>query len=430
VTRLAQIRGLPRAARVLLVASGVNSLGNGLVYPLLIVYLTRIHGFGVPVATGAVSLTSFAAFVCGPVAGWSADRLGRGRTVLAAMLLGAAGMAGYAVAATVWQALAAALLVGLGIGAGSVWYALLAESVQPPQRPALFALNFTVMNATMALGALLAGAVAAGGRPWAFRGLYLADAATFVVVGVVIALRHPQRPGAAEPEPPAAGDSPAASAASYRALLADRRILAILAVTLLLYTAGYAQLESGFSAVLVTARGLGARQLAVLFAVNACVVVAAQLFLLPVFRTLEPKRALAVTAVCWAGCWALVLLALDLPGPAGCVVAGCAAIGVFAVGECFLSVGMPTLVNAVATDRNRGRVNGVFGMGTSTGYIAGPLLAGWLLGARLPTAFVLGAGVTCLLAWPLSSAFLPTLDPPAATPAPRRAEGRRPATHR
>jgi MFS family permease len=403
VKHLAQIRELPAAARVLLVASGANSLGNGLVYPLLVVYLTRVHGFGVPVATGAVSITSFAAFVCGPVAGWSADRLGRGRTMLAAMLLSAAGMVGYAVTATAWQALAAAFLVGLGIGAGPLWYALLAESVPAARRPGLFSLNFTVMNATMAVGALLASAVAAGGHLWAFRGLYLADAASFVLVGVVIALRHPGRPAPAGPQAEAGAGCPD----SYRALLADRRILAVLAVTLLLYTAGYSQLESGFSTVLVAVRGLGAWQLAVLFAVNACVVVGAQPVLLPLFEKLEPRRALAVTAVLWAGCWALVLLALSLRSMAASVVTGCGAIAVFAVGECFLSVGMPTLVNAVATDRNRGRANGVFGMGTSTGYIAGPLLAGWLLGVRLPTVFVLGALALCLLAWPLASAFLP-----------------------
>jgi MFS family permease len=429
VKRLAQIRSLPRPARVLLAASGVNSLGTGLVYPLLIVYLTRIHGFGVPVATGAVSLTSLGALLCGPVAGWAADRLGRGRTVLAAMLLGAGGMVGYAAAATAWQTLAAAFLVGLGIGANSVWYALLAESVQPPERPALFALNFTVMNAAMALGALLASAVAAGSRPWAFRCLYLANALSFALVGIVVALRHRGGPDGAAGKEPRAARAANASARTYRALLADRRILAIFAVTLLLYTAGYSQLESGLSAVLVAARGLGARQLAVLFAVNACVVVGAQLFLLPVFRHLEPKRALGVTAVCWAACWGLVLLALALPDLTASVVAGCAGIAVFAVGECFLSVGMPTLVNAVATNRNRGRVNGIYGMGTSLGYIAGPLLAGWLLGGHLPTAFVLGALVACLLAWPLAAGLLPRLEPAGAAQPVPAADAQQPAGH-
>ncbi|WP_329388368.1 MFS transporter [Streptomyces sp. NBC_01716] len=410
VANLPQIRSLPRPVWVLLGASGVNSLGTGLVYPLLIVYLTRVQEFSVSVATGAVSLTSLGAFVCGPVAGWASDRFGRTRTVFGAMLVSAAGMVVYAVATTVWQTMLAALIVGLGIGANSVWYALLAEAVTEKDRPTVFALNFTMMNLAVGVGGLIASLATAGGQPWVFHLLFLTNAASFVVVGVVVLRGYRQSPAPA----PAPGEEPGTTASvSYRALLADRRILAIFGVTCLFYMAGYSQLESGFSAVLVETRGMGPRELAILFAVNTTVVVVAQLFLLPVFRSFPPKRALGVVAVSWASCWGLILLVVAMSDFTTAVLVSCVAIAVFAVGECFFSVAMPTVVNAVATDGNRGRINGIYGAATSAGFVLGPLLAGGLLDQNMPNTFILGALVTCLLTWLLSFCFLPALGPSA-----------------
>ncbi|MGE3414330.1 MAG: MFS transporter [Dehalococcoidia bacterium] len=58
-----------------------------------------------------------------------------------------------------------------------------------------------------------------------------------------------------------------------------------------------------------------------------------------------------------------------------------AAMVLFGVGETLLSPTVPAIVNDLAPDRLRGRYNGAYTLAWTTGYIAGPALAGFALAA-------------------------------------------------
>ncbi|MFB7665944.1 MFS transporter [Kitasatospora sp. NPDC056138] len=406
MTVIKDFRELPSAARQLLFASGVNSLGSGLVLPLLVVYLVQAHGFDVSVATEAVALTSVTAFLGGLVAGWALDVVGRFWTILSAMVVAAAGTCLYALVSAPWQALLAAAVFGLGVGGNSVWQALLAEAVEPDQRPVVFGLNFGISNAGLGIGGIVAGSVVATSDLWTFRTLYLINGLTFVVAGwlmVTVSKRLPQ-PGGGDRDK----DGPRAS---YRSALGNRPLLAALLVAFLLFTLGYSQLESGVPAVLVTISDLHAADLAKVFFVDTVIAVLAQVTLLSVIKRLPPRISLAIAALSWSVFWALLLLAPRLHSETLVIALACVGAAIASVGAAFYSAVVPTLVNAAATHANRGRVNALYGIAVSAGFTLGPALAGLFVGNGMTMLFV-GIGLAMGVVVALLSQVLafPTTD--------------------
>ncbi|GHI09729.1 hypothetical protein AQI88_16560 [Streptomyces cellostaticus] len=395
-------RALPPPARLLLAAGGVNALGSGLVAPLLVAYLHTEQGFAVSVATGAVALISVGAFIGGPLSGWVSDRCGRITAVLVALAVAAVGMVLFAVVHRPWQALLAAAVFGLGIGGNAAWNALLTGTADARQRPAVFSLNFAVMNAAIGAGGLIGGAAVHGGGLTAFRALYVADGLSFVLVALLVlvvrrslATRQDDLEDGEEAPP------------GPRPPTVPVRLGGVLLVAFLLYLAGYSQLESGLSAVLVAAHGMSTADLALLFAVNTLVVVAGRALVLSAAGRRTARDALRLTALAWASFWGLTLVTWPL-GQQPAAVGGLAvAMGIFAVGESFYAVGMPVLLTAVAGPRRLGSVNGLHGAATSLGYVIGPLAAGLLVDARHARTFTAAAAALCLVA-ALTTRLLPS----------------------
>ncbi|MER5727708.1 MFS transporter [Streptomyces sp. NPDC002138] len=374
---------MPSTAKRLLFASGINSLGSGLVLPLLVIYLVQGHGFGVSVATGAVAVTSVTAFLGGLLAGWALDVIGRTRTILAAMVVAATGTCLYAVVAAPWQALLAAAVFGLGVGGNSVWQALLAESVDADRRPVVFGLNFGISNAALGIGGVVAGSVVVADDLWTFRALYLFNGLTFVAAGWLMAAAAKRIP------PPSKGDRDEAGAkVSYRSALHNGPLLATLLLTFLMFAIGYSQLESGVPAVLVTISGLQASDLAVIFVVDTVFAVVAQVALLSVIKRLPHRVSLAIAALSWSVFWGLLLLAAHVSSETVVIVLVCVGAALASIGAAFYSVVVPTLVNAAATQANRGRVNALYGIAISAGYTLGPALAGMFTGHGMSLLFV------------------------------------------
>ncbi|KJK57503.1 hypothetical protein UK12_16185 [Saccharothrix sp. ST-888] len=309
--------------------------------------------------------------------------VGRVRTILCAMAVAAAGTCLYALVSAPWQALLAAAVFGLGVGGNSVWQALLAESVEPGKRPVVFGLNFGISNAGLGIGGIVAGSVVVTSDLWTFRTLYLINGLTFVVAGwlmVSVAKRLPQ---------PSGGDwEEGGPRASYRSALGNRPLLATLLVTFLLFALGYSQLESGVPAVLVTISDLHVSGLGKVFFVDTVIAVVAQVTLLSVIKRLPPRVSLAIAALSWSVFWALLLVAPRLTSDALVIALACVGAASASVGAAFYSAVVPTLVNAAATQANRGRVNALYGIAVSAGFTLGPALAGLFVGNGMTMLFV------------------------------------------
>lgn len=146
---------LPGATRLLIAGDAVNALGNGLVLPLTLIYLHQVRGIALPVVGALLALSAGVGLIAVPLAGVLLDRVGA-RPVLATVLTGqAVAYTGLAWAHSVATALPVLLVLGASMAPFFPAFTMLLASInpQPHLQQRAFALNFTVLNAGVGVGA-------------------------------------------------------------------------------------------------------------------------------------------------------------------------------------------------------------------------------------------------------------------------------------
>ena len=401
---------VPRlSSRVWLILGGdaVSALGSGLTLPFLVVYLHQVRGIELGVAGLILSTVAVAGLVGNPAGGWLADRIGPHRAVVAGLLIAALGTAAIAAVHSAWQGFAAAGLYGIGMAV--LWPAedaLLATAVDAEQRPQVFAVRHATLNAGLSVGALTAALVVGSASPASFMLLYLLDAASFLGFAVVVA-RLTDAAAAQTNAAPNGGRS------GYREVLRDRLFRRLWLLVLLLVTAGYAQYHAAFPAYATGVGGLSARGLGLAFAANMVTVVLAQLVMLRLLAGRRRTRGVMIAAGFVAAAWMATLIGGIGVGSAGSTMFVVAMV-LFAVGETLLSPTLPAMVNDLAPELLRGCYNGAYSLAWTTGYIAGPAIAGFALAAGaghvLFGALIGALGVVVVGAWRLEHRLPPATN--------------------
>jgi MFS family permease len=382
---------LPRGAWTLLAADAVSAVGSGMTLPFLLVYLHQVRGLGLGVAGLALSTVALAGFAGNPVGGSLADRVGGRTALITGLSFCACGSAWFAFVTHPWQAFAASAT--LGFGAAIVWparTALLATVVPADLRSSAYALQHATTNAGLGAGALLAALIIDTSSAGTFQALYLLDAASFVAVVPIVARLCVAATGTGR----AAATAPRGA---YRTILRDRAFLRLWALTALIVAFGYAQYSAAFPAFATGEAGLDAHQLAFAFAVNTVAVVVAQLPVLGVLRGRRRTSALAFAFAATGIAWAIVLAGGGAPSPATAATLFAVAMVALAIGETAVSPSAPALANDLAPDALRGRYNGVYTLAWTTGFAAGPALAGAMLAAGQASVLMLTLIAACAL---------------------------------
>ncbi|MDP9250614.1 MAG: MFS transporter [Chloroflexota bacterium] len=180
-------------------------------------------------------------------------------------------------------------------------------------------------------------------------------------------------------------------------MLRDRTFLRTWVLIALLVAAGFSQTLAAFPVFATGDGGISAAALSIAFAINAVIVVVAQL---PVLRLMEGHRrttGIVVACVLWATAWSVTFLAGQFAGVSA--VAGfCLALGVFGIGETFLAPSQAALVNDLAPDDLRGRYNGLYTLAWTTGFLVGPAVAASALAAGRAGPLFAGLIVACGIA--------------------------------
>jgi MFS family permease len=408
------VPSLPRAAWAVLAGDAVSALGSGLTLPFFVVYLHEARGLGLGLAGLALASMAGAGLAGNLLGGWLSDHAGPRTALAVGLLAAAAGSLAVALVFAPWHAFAAATLLGIGAGLClPALDALLAAVVGPERRADAFGVRHATLNAGFGLGALLAAVLVTGAGPSRLALLYVLDAASFLVfVPLLFTLSALGRrvPG---------GGEVAVSRAGYREIVRDRVFRRLWGLMALLVTAGYAQYHAAFPVYATSAGGIGAEGLSLAFAANTLTVVAVQLLAIRLLAGRRRTLGVALTGALFAAAWAITLLAGQLAGaPATALFA--LAMAVLALGETALAPTMPALVNDLAPAPLRGRYNGAFALASSSGFIAGPLVAGSALAAGFDDALlatlIAACALAALAATRLGRTLPPALNVAGATP--------------
>ena len=143
----------------------------------------------------------------------------------------------------------------------------------------------------------------------------------------------------------------------YLAVLRNRAVASLLALTFVSSFVGYSQLNAGFPAFARTVGEVSTRAIGFAFAANTLVIVVLQLFVLRRIEGVRRTRVIAVMGVVWASAWLLLGASGLVPGTLGAALLVAACASMFAFGETMLQPTIPALMNDLAPDHLRGRYN-------------------------------------------------------------------------
>jgi MFS family permease len=367
----------------LLQAGGVvNSFGNGVVLPFLVIYLHDVRGFGLGTAGLAIAVASAAQLAAGIGAGPIIDRFGPRPTLAVGLILQAVGFGLLPLVRHPWHAFV--LLAIEGAGSSGFWPSqstLVARLTPGARRHAAFAQQRLTMNLGIGLGGLAGGLIAHVSNPRTFTVLFLLDAVTFLGYVGMIALI----------DDPGVDVDETMAPASYGAVFRDRTFLGLWGLNFLFVSAGYSLINL-FPQFARDHSHVSEREIGLIFAVNTGVIVLAQL---PLSRWIEGKRrmrALALMPALWAIAWLLVDGTGAWLDATPAFIAFAVAAGLLGVGECFHGPAHQALVADIAPAQLRGRYFAVHSLSWGLAGTVGPAAGGFILAAA-PFAL-----------WPLASA--------------------------
>jgi MFS family permease len=366
--------------------------------PIVIVFLHDGRGLSLASAGLALGVAGAAGLIGTAVAGVAADRLGAGRTTVFGLVLAGVGTLAFLAVHSLPAAVLATSLQGAGFGITWVGtFPLLIRAVEDRLREDVLGVNYGVINLGLGVGSLAAGGILAW-NPNAFGVLFVVDAATYLLFGLLLAglgeLRNEPRERAVS-----------AGLSAYGPIVRDTRLLAATAISFVLVVAGYSQITSAFPAWATGPAGVSRSIVGFAFAANTWAIVVAQLPALRIVRGWRSTSAVAVTGLVFAASWLVVLAAGHASG-AGAAEAGLiAGLAVFGVGETFLSPSLPGIVNRLTGEETRGRYVAFYSLSWQAGPMVGPLVSGAALGAGHGNALFLGLAATCALVAPLALVF-------------------------
>jgi MFS family permease len=378
---------LSRDVWILQAGGLANMFGNGVIGPFLIIYLHNVRGISLGVAGLVVAANAAAALVSGFVGGALSDRVGPRRVLTGALIVMAVAFALFPLIRNPWHAFALNVLVG--VGGGSFWpsQSTLLSSLTPKERRhAAFAQQRMTMNLGIALGGLVAGAIARTDRPGTFTFLFLLNAATFLVFAAV--LRVVPAPRHVEPHH---------VPGRYVDVLRNRVFLAYIVLNVVFIGAGIALMSELLPPFAKNTAHVSEPAIGVLWFVLAGTVALAQL---PVAKLIEGKRrlrGLAVMGGLWAGTFVAVFTGgAWFTGTQAAIIFG-VAVAVFALGECLHGAIYAPLAVDLAEPRLLGRYMAFSSFSWQLGWLIGPAAGGFVL-QHEPLALWPAAAAICLLA--------------------------------
>jgi MFS family permease len=378
---------LTREVYVLELGALLNSFGNGVVLPFLIIYLHNVRGIALGTAGLVAATQSFAGLVSGFVAGSLTDRIGPKGVLIGSLAVMTVAFGLMPLIRVPWEAFA--LYTIWGLGSGAFWpsqSAMLAGLAPHAKRAPAYALQRLVMNLGVAFGGLVAGFIASVTHPGTFTALFLLDCATFLAYIAVVARvpspeLHPER-----------------TRGSWAGVMRDRAFVAVTVINATFIAATLALMVELLPAFAKNVTHVNEREVGAIFAIECVGIV---FFQLPVSKAVEGRRRMRLFAAMGA-LWAASLLGVWAAGAwttgtVAFVVLASVGAG-FALGECLHAVVHGPLSADLAPPQLVGRYLALASISWQVGWIVGPAGGGFLLQHAPLLLWPIAAGINLVAA--------------------------------
>lgn len=351
---------LPRTFWVLWVGILVNRAGT-FVEPFLIIYLTTQRGLSAASAGTVLVAFGAGAFASQLLGGGLADHLGRRVTVVGGMAVSFVALLSLGAARTMPELLVAAFLVGVvGDIHRPAVSALVADLVEPAERPRAYGLNFWAVNLGFTIAAVAAGYLA----EVSFTLIFAIDAVTCLAFAgvVLLGIRHdpPRHAFGDAPEPAAEAVRPPGYGTALRDL-----VLMSLCGLVLLHGIVYMQVWIALPLSVVDS-GLSLHDYGLIAALNGLLIVLFQPWVSARAGGFDRMRTIAFAMLVQGVGFGLTALADTVPVYA-------LTVAVWTSGEILAAGLLGATVADLAPVEARGRYQGVFGTAFGAAAMLAPL---------------------------------------------------------
>ena len=382
---------LPTKVRIMMVGIALSAIGNGLVLPYTFIYFNTIRGIPTAVAGLIIGYGALASLVISPLVGNMVDKWGPKPVLIVALLVSATGFASLGLIRNASQAILVITICSFGQSA--MWpsqNAISTELTPVHLRERIYGVQFAMLNLGIGIGGLISSLAVTLDNARSFELLFFGDGISYLVYLVaVLLLGNVGRRTKKERAENAARDQ------GWREVMADKTFVKFWFVAIAAIFFGYSQMEVGYTAFSTTISGMQPRDLAWAYATNTLLIAFLQLWVIKKLEKTKRNKAVALAAVIWSFAWVSLAVSGLINNGALIFVIGCQFI--FAIGEMVWSPILPSVVNQLAPDHLRGRYNAAATNTWQIAMVAGPAVAGTLLGAKLHWFWLAGLMIGLLL---------------------------------